>query len=424
MSYSNVCLLGASFSTGNLGVSALALSSISLIKKKDGSTKIFIVGAGKSVSSKTIEIAGEEVVIFSYPVRYTPNIFVENHIISIIFGMALLRVFPSLKKGFNSDTTLGVMAHSHLFCDITGGDSFSDIYGFTRFFKGFLLKQAAQFSISDFIMLPQTYGPFKGRLCQLLAKIILNKATLILSRDKDGVKVIQSLLGETEKIKLCPDVAFTLTPIPFENSLVSQIKTLKKSGNTIIGLNISGLLYYGGYSGKNELGLSVDYQQLIRAIIKKFVSSSPNINILLVPHVFAKNKMAIEDDVNACQLVYDSFPEEIQQQLLFPQVPFNQSEAKYLIGLSDFFMGARMHSCIAAISQCIPTIGMAYSKKFVGVFDTVGVTDCIVDMRKSNNTSALSEIDFMYQNRKNIHNRLINAVPKTKEKIKGVFDVL
>jgi polysaccharide pyruvyl transferase WcaK-like protein len=417
---SNICLLGASFSTGNLGVSALAWSSIKLLKQKSSKATISIIGAGREISTTEIKIDGKIIPITIYPIRYTPNIFVDNHILRIYLHVLLLKLFPSLKRAYQSNNTLSVMINSDLFCDITGGDSFSDIYGFVRFFKVFLLKRAAQLMGNPFVMLPQTYGPFKGRLCQFLAKIILKKSQVILSRDKEGITVVESLLGKTTKLQLCPDVAFLLEPIVFNYPLMNQIQTLKNSRQAIIGLNISGLLYNGGYSGKNEFGLVVDYQPLIKSIIQKFTTRG--MNVLLVPHVFSKDNLGMECDVNACRLIYDNFPKEIQAKLLFSEQAFNQSEAKYLIGQCDFFMGARMHACIAAFSQHIPTIGMAYSKKFAGVFETVGILDCVMEMTNIDNTSALALVDSLYQQRQQIRQQLKTSIPQTQKKVTECFN--
>ncbi len=417
---SNICLLGASFSTGNLGVSALAWSSVKLLKQKSPKATISIIGAGREIGTTEIKIEGKIIQITIYPIRYTPNIFVDNHILGIYLRVLLFKLLPSLKKSCQSNNTLGIMINSDLFCDITGGDSFSDIYGFVRFFKVFLLKRASQLTGKPFVMLPQTYGPFKGRLCQFLAKIILKKSQVILSRDEEGITTVESLLGQTTKVQLCPDVAFLLDPAPFDYPLLNQIQTLKNSGQTVIGLNISGLLYNGGYSGQNEFGLTVDYQRLIKGIIQKFTTAG--MNILLVPHVFSKDKLAMESDVNACQLIYDTFPKEIQTKLLFSEQAFNQSEAKYLIGQCDFFIGARMHSCIAALSQHIPTIGMAYSKKFAGVFKTVDMLDCVMEMTQVDNASALAIVDSLYQQRQKIRQRLKTSIPQTQKKVTERFN--
>jgi polysaccharide pyruvyl transferase WcaK-like protein len=64
--------------------------------------------------------------------------------------------------------------------------------------------------------------------------------------------------------------------------------------------------------------------------------------------------------------------------------PFFKSpgEAKTYIAGLDFFLGARMHATIAAFSSGVPVVPMAYSRKFIGVFGTLGyehVADCKAD---------------------------------------------
>ena len=59
----------------------------------------------------------------------------------------------------------------------------------------------------------------------------------------------------------------------------------------------------------------------------------------------------------------------------------DQHAVKGIIGLCSFFIGSRMHACIAALSQGIPTVAVAYSKKFMGVFESAGMGHMVVDAR-------------------------------------------
>ncbi|MFU8778597.1 MAG: polysaccharide pyruvyl transferase family protein [Roseovarius sp.] len=53
------------------------------------------------------------------------------------------------------------------------------------------------------------------------------------------------------------------------------------------------------------------------------------------------------------------------------------SEAKSYIAGMDFFMGARMHACIAAFSAGVPVVPMAYSRKFAGLFGALGYNETV-----------------------------------------------
>ena len=81
---------------------------------------------------------------------------------------------------------------------------------------------------------------------------------------------------------------------------------------------------------------------------------------------------------------------------------YDQSELKGIISLCDFFIGSRMHSCIAALSQGIPTVGIAYSKKFIGVFESAGVGEFVIDARLCDKRDALETLLKRYKTRNQI----------------------
>ena len=105
-------------------------------------------------------------------------------------------------------------------------------------------------------------------------------------------------------------------------------------------------------------------------------------------------------------------------------VLYDQNEIKYIIGLCDFFLGARMHATIAALSQCIPAVGMAYSKKFAGVFETVGVEGCVVDMRTLNDQEILSRIQELYGAMMTTRQTLKSTIPIAQQKVLSIFQTL
>ena len=414
----SIGLLGASFDTGNLGVSALADASIKLLLKKWPNSKIISVG-GYEPKTKKVAMHGERKEIGNIPVRFSKNIFHSCHFFRFIsYGIAR-------KLGFKTagNTHFKTLVDCEFVCDITGGDSFSDIYGFKRFFLGFLTKWLFIFLGKDLVMLPQTYGPFKKRLTRKMAAYILKKSNRIYSRDKAGVQCVHQLLNgkNTDKVRLCPDVAFVLDPRPWDDKSVEAIEAAKKKGETIIGLNINGLLYNGGYTQDNMFSLAVDYPKLIEQIIDYSLSKDDS-TLVLAPHVFPGKDFSVESDPVACKAVYDSLTKQQQQNVILPTAAPDQEQVKYLIGKCDFFIGSRMHTCIAALSQYIPTVGVAYSDKFIGVFETVGLGDCVVNMRTASQRQILDHIEQAFKDEKNIQKRLNAEIPKAKQRVLLLFD--
>lgn len=421
-----IVILGASFDTGNLGVSALAWSAIYLIKHRWPAAWVMFLG-GREIKTDHVEMKGKIIDIVSYPVRYCKNLLTANHIWKLWIGVVFNQVFGSRLSFINkTQNTLSVILNADLLCDITGGDSFSDIYGMGRLVRGYLLKQICQMTGKPFIMLPQTYGPFKSPLARLLARRVMNKAAIIYSRDKEGLSVVEGLIGKSGKVKLCPDVAFILEPKKPDNyKPITDNHSLMTNNSELIGLNISGLLYSGGYTGKNEFGLKGDYRKLMRDIVEYFTTRK-NTKVLLVPHVVPEGWDS-ENDLIACRKLKEGLSDGIQRNMIIAEPDegqpfFDQCEIKYLIGQCDFFLGSRMHATIAAISQCIPTVGLAYSRKFAGVYETADVEDCVVDLRSITNDEAMEKIKIIYENRNEIIIRLQRNIQGVKQKVTELFD--
>ena len=66
----------------------------------------------------------------------------------------------------------------------------------------------------------------------------------------------------------------------------------------------------------------------------------------------------------------------------------------------DFFMGARMHSTIAAFSSEVPVFPMAYSRKFNGLFADTLQYPYMADMKTQSNAEILANIKQCYGQRK------------------------
>lgn len=421
-----VCLLGASFDTGNLGVSALAESSIKVILNRWPEAKVTLLGSSGAIGERWHRIGGKDICIRELPIRFCKNIFLENHFLVLCLYALLFKMFRWDRfKRFcmRRNTSLKCINQMNIAADITGGDSFSDIYGMRRFLLGFLHKCLVLLFNKDLVMLPQTYGPFKKKITEKMAAHILKKAKAVYSRDKDGVQCARRLLGDkdADKVKLCPDVAFVLDAQPWDDRAIEQIVAAKDKGRQIIGLNVNGLLYNGGYTQNNMFGLAVDYPQLIKQIVDSFLAMD-DVAIVLTPHVFPEDILAVENDSIACRAVYDSLTKEHQGNMILPEKQPDQGQIKYLIGKCDFFVGSRMHSCIAALSQSVPAVGLAYSKKFKGVFQTIGLQDFVVDLRSSSADHVLEKVSNAYGQRDIVEKDLKQVGRQTKEKVLSIFN--
>jgi polysaccharide pyruvyl transferase WcaK-like protein len=273
----------------------------------------------------------------------------------------------------------------------------------------------------EMVLLPQTYGPYKSVFARWVARYVIKRTARIYSRDKNSIKVVHNLLGEKGKCKaveFCPDVAFVLESIMPEDPNICP-KLDKDKRVTLIGLNISSLLYADSAAHKRTFGIQFDYREFTLSLIKRLMERT-DAHILLVPHVTAPGGEAGE--VALSRKVAKSINGQYRNRLHLVAQQYDQSDIKGLIGLCGFFIGSRMHTCIAALSQDIPTIGLAYSDKFKGVFQSIGVDHCVIDMREKNQEETMDAIVEAFEKRDSIVETLKKTIPEVKKKVSDVFE--
>lgn len=354
-----VGLMWHSLGSGNLGVGALTESNIAIVRgvAEQLGLRVRFVVLGTSDASVP-ELAAE--------------LAAAGHELQV----RRIRVFRSEFRD--------AVRACDLVLDIGEGDSFADIYGIKRFLFYWLSKNIVCSLGKPLILSPQTIGPFDGGLARMLARQIMRRCTRVFARDNLSSAYLKEL-DMTGNVDEAIDVAFRL---PFARPQRAD------DGKVKVGVNVSGLLFNGGYTGNNQFGLSIDYAATMRELIRQ-LTAQPGVEVHLVSHVIEPH-MPVEDDMAAAQRLATEFPGVI----VAPAFT-RPSEAKSYIAGMDFFTGARMHACIAAFSSGVPVVPMAYSRKFNGLFGTLGYSH-VADCKTDSASAVLNRILSGLQNRAGI----------------------
>jgi colanic acid/amylovoran biosynthesis protein len=419
-------ILGANLDTGNLGVSALFASTVKGIHVVNPTARIQLFDGVQNPAPQVVPLAdGSSIQTDRVGIRCNKTVWRNNHLLVLLTKAILSRCLPRAWRGrwLQSNPYLRAILSSKAVLDITAGDSFSDIYGLKRLLLGSIPKVLILLLGKKLILLPQTYGPFKSSVAQGLARWILRRAAGVYCRDRQGLEDITRLVGSRSmrsQPQFCPDVAFTLDPIPPDEIKIFPAPLPPKGTKIVIGFNVSGLLYNGGYTRDNSFGLMIDYRQLQMSLLDVFLQK-PDTAILLVPHVYPESEFAVESDPQACKEVFDQFKDRYPERIFLVEGKYDQSEIKFIIGQCDFFLGSRMHACIAAMSQGIPAVGLAYSKKFQGVFESVGVGECVIDMRSLDQELVIRTVEGIFKDRQRIRSLLDTVIPATQNLINSIF---
>jgi len=421
-----ICVLGADFDTGNMGVNALAAGTIRCVLHRFPDARIVLLGYGASSSAFTLQAAGRQASIRFVNMRFSKKFYLRNNIAMLLLLSLALRLIPSRKireKVIFGNPCLREMHEADLIASIAGGDSFSDIYGLERFLYVSLPQLLALFLGKPLVLLPQTLGPFRTRVAKVIAKYILRRATLVYSRDHAGIKQVENWLGLDAcagRLKFCYDVGFVLDPIPPPNLEITGVDASPahwRKDSPLVGLNVSGLLFMGGYSRNNMFGLRVEYEKLVYSLID-FLIEKKRARVLLIPHVFGSWDGS---DSPVCARVYEQIKTKYEDSVALARGTYDQSEIKYIIGLCDFFIGSRMHACIAALSQNVPAVAIAYTDKFIGVMQTIGMGASMADPRTLGEEEILSLVDRAFEQRASARRELEQRIPQVRERVLNLF---
>ncbi len=369
-----VCLILHSTRSDNLGVGALTVGDVTILRE------------AAAAVGRRLEITALDWKDARAPYLTGPDIRVRD-----LDGRFIANPFGFLATARRAD----------LVVDIGGGDSFADIYGGRRLRRIFALKFLTHLAGTPLVVAPQTIGPFTKGWSKRLARWSLARSALVATRDAKSTAALRAL-GYPGEVVEASDVALRL---PFDPPPARM-----PDGPLRVGLNVSGLLMAGGYTGRNELGLALDYPGLIRDLIADFQGAGAEVH--LVPHVIVRSgAMVKEDDFRACEALAAAHPGTV----LAPAFA-SPSEAKSYIAGLDFFAGARMHACIAAFSAGVPVVPMAYSRKFAGLFGALGY-DRTVDCTAETSEAIRAKIAAAFTDRTTLTAEAQAALARGREKL-------
>lgn len=369
-------LLGFTFANANKGCEALTYSFLYTIQKL----------------SKNVEIC-----YYSYSddfgavKKYFPSMTFSN------YKLSRKKILTNLKSSFDS---------CDLVFDISFGDGFADIYNPKGVFWNTLIKQIANKSKAKLVLLPQTYGPFNSKLLEMQAADAIKHAELVLSRDALSSKYVNQISGVLPKT--VTDLAFSL---PYSEPQKNDDGILR------VGLNVSGLLWKGGFYKENQFGLTVNYQKYIQSLIEKLLAR-PDTEIHLIPHVIETIPGSNDGDLFVNDLLTAKYPNLIKAPAFKDPI-----ETKDYIAKMDIVTAARMHATVDSFSAGVPVIPFAYSRKFEGLYGSLGY-DYIVDGCRETTETAVEKTMAFIGRQEEMKARILSCKVGMDEKNRAYYHAL
>lgn len=409
-----IVIAGARPDTGNHGCTALSICATTGLLQRLPHAQITLFDLGIGMRDATITIDDREYNYRKWGAINSRKLYKKSAFWNMR-ASALLRLRGNL--GAVS------MKEADAVFDISSGDSFGDLYGEHRFYDDILPKLIAIENKRKLILLPQTYGPYRKPKNKEIARRIVKSSFHSWARDEHSFENLKDLLGDdfdSEYHHSGVDLAFLLPAIkPMNNKLTNWISEKRLAGESVVGINVSGLLYEKPEYASKNYEFRANYDAVINNLIK-FLLKEPSNNLVLVPHVEAGGM----HDRDVCEQILLRLREKYSHRVTIVPRGMQAAEVKYIISSLDWFCGTRMHSAIAGLSSCVPTTAIAYSLKTKGVFETCGQGGQVVDPRSSTTDQLYDSIADQYEHRSENKSVLEEKIPQVKQRGKLQMDMI
>jgi polysaccharide pyruvyl transferase WcaK-like protein len=402
-----LCLLGASVDTGNEGVSALCLSILRGVFEREPSARVTVFDNALGSGTLSVSFGGRTFAYDRCGIRRSRRLYLKE---------SLFRVRLAARFGGRNPVT-DALRGADAALDITGGDSFTDLYGQGRFRAGSTAKEVALRLSGGLVLMPQTYGPFRDERTQRHASRLVRGAAAAWARDEQSFESLRGLLGgafDATRHHSGVDVAFRLGAEEPARPLPDDVKRVldRTSPGPVVGFNVSGLVYNRADEARRAYGLGCDYRAIVHEVIGS-LAGEDGTRIILVPHVHAHHgDYRFESDHAACESVRAALPAKARESIVvLPEL--GAAELKWVISRTDWFCGTRMHSAIAALSSGVPCAALAYSLKTRGVFATCGQEEHVADLRSATTEGAIAAVVGSWRSREAARASLAARLPAT-----------
>jgi len=160
------------------------------------------------------------------------------------------------------------------------------------------------------------------------------------------------------------------------------------------------------------------------AAVADYLIDQKGATIVLVPHVLGPGED--RDDRVMAQRIWSLLKHGQGARVVMGE--YGPEELKGLIGRFELFLGLRMHANIAALSMCVPTIALAYSRKTHGIMNMLNQEAWVLDYHALQVDALKSRIEELWAQRKSVRADLrdrINVIKqRARENVELVGQVL
>jgi len=268
--------------------------------------------------------------------------------------------------------------------------------------------------VVEFVSSP---GPFNTYFRRAVSKFMYNRLNVMVNREDVSSELVKQLGVDPPVISAaCP--AFLLETAPAEKAKAFLAAENVDAGArpligmTLCGYNLPSQRTWGHLSSFKDLEIYVP--------ALKWLLDELKANVFLLPHVYRRNPYTIAGefingpDYDISGKLYEMVEgDKYGGRFKVIQGKYSSSEAKAIIGQCDMFISGRIHAAVAAMSQCVPTVVIAYGHKHRGFARVVGQEENVFQGTDAEGLMKLAQ--KVWQDRQEVRKTLQANQPRMKE---------
>lgn len=388
------------WSFGNRGCEALIRSNTQLIRERVPTARLLCPSRDIGADRAQWPTAGEHGVEFVSPPRVPALLKAWNKASNLAPDIRRFGIPPlPLDR-----ETRGHIAQSDAVL-MTGGDIVSLDYGLLSLHYWTGVIDAARRLGKPTHLLAASVGPFtRDPFTERQMVTHLRGYSSITVRETASFAYLQSL--GIQEVGLVADPAFVMAPEPWGDP------DLFKPARGRLGLNVSPIV-----RGFRDSDLSrEEFDREIKVFIRSVIDDrAVPYDVILIPHVDPLSGIDTNSDRAYMGRILTELGDTSGRVRLLPD-GLNAAQLKAVLGTCRFFIGARTHATIGAISQMVPTLSIAYSVKAIGINrDLFGTTDYVLPTPDVSAVTLLAGLALLEKDEVSIKSLLAERLPKWRQ---------
>ncbi|AHM58640.1 polysaccharide pyruvyl transferase [Flammeovirgaceae bacterium 311] len=253
------------------------------------------------------------------------------------------------------------------------------------------------------VFFTQSLGPFTNPYNIAALKDILNRACLILLRDKGSFENLVNINVDITKARICSDVVFADADL----LLLSEAKNRKIQEPVKVGISVRDWQYFKNRT--QNKGTEKYYNSV--AAICNYITNELGGEVVFISTCQAIDEYHVDDSKTA-QRIYNLLNDATKAKTTVNNMFHTPEDFKSIIGKFDIMISTRLHGAIQSLDVGVPVLPIAYEFKTKELFIKLIDEKFILDIDTIDEQEAVNVFVDFYKALPSLRKHLFEQVEK------------